>query len=97
MGETPLEAIKREVKEEIGVDISNDEIKEYGFITYDMPLRYLFYLRKNIDVKEVNLQKEEVEYVEFMSISNIKKLIKSGEMLESHGIMFEKILSKIKK
>ena len=31
-----------------------------------------------------------------MSISKIKKLIKSGEMLESHGIMFEKILSKIK-
>ena len=31
-----------------------------------------------------------------MSISNIKKLIKSGEMLESHGIMFDKILSKIK-
>lgn len=97
MGENPLDAIKREVKEEIGVDISNDEIKEYGFITYDMPLRYLFYLRKNIDIKEVALQKEEVEYVEFMNVSNIKKLIKSGEMLESHGIMFEKILSKIKK
>ena len=96
MGENPLDAIKREVKEEIGVDISNDEIKEYGFITYDMPLRYLFYLRKNIDIKEVTLQKEEVEYVEFMNVSNIKKLIKSGEMLESHGIMFEKILSKIK-
>ena len=33
-GETPITAIKREVKEELGIDISNDLIEEYGYKIY---------------------------------------------------------------
>ena len=45
-GETPLIAIKREVKEEIGINVDDDQIEEYGFLSYDKPLRYIFYLKK---------------------------------------------------
>ena len=45
-GETPLESIKREVKEEIGINVDNDNIVELGYLLYDMPLRYMFYLKK---------------------------------------------------
>ena len=34
-GDTPLESIKREVLEELGVDISLDNIIEYGYLLYD--------------------------------------------------------------
>ena len=40
--------IKREVKEELGINIDNDNIIELGFILYDKPLRYLYYLKKRI-------------------------------------------------
>lgn len=93
-GETPLEAIKREVKEELGINIYNNQIKEYGFLRYDMPLRYIYYLRKNIDLNNIQLQKSEVDYVEYMSISKINELIETNQMLESHGIMFKELMLK---
>ena len=94
-GETPLEAIKREVKEELGINIDNEKIEEYGFLLFDKPLRYLYYLRKNISLKELNIKKDEVEYVEYMNISNINKLIETDQMLKSHGIMFNELMKKI--
>lgn len=95
-GETPLMSIKREVKEELGVNVDNEEIKEYGFMLFDMPLRYLFYLKKNIPINKITIQKEEVDYVEYMSISKINELIESNQMLKSHGIMFNELMQKRK-
>ena len=60
-GETPLEAVKREVKEELGVSIDNDDIKYLGFIIYDIPIRFLYYLKKDIKLEDIKVQKEEVD------------------------------------
>ena len=94
-GETPLEAIKRETKEEIGVNIDNDEIIDYGFMSFDMPLRFLFYVKKDVNVDSLIVQDEEVEYVKYMSVEEIDKLIKTNQMLKSHSIMFNELMSKI--
>lgn len=93
-GETPLETIKREVKEEIGINIDNDAIEEYGFLLYDKPIRYIFYLKKQIDLNSVVVQQEEVEYVKYMTIEEIEELIETKQMLKSHAIMFRELLKK---
>lgn len=93
-GETPLETIKREVKEEIGINIDNDAIEEYGFLLYDKPIRYIFYLKKQIDLNSVSVQQEEVEYVKYMTIEEIEELIETKQMLKSHAIMFRELLKK---
>jgi len=93
-GETPLTTIKREVKEELGYNIDNEKIEEYGFMLYDMPIRYLYYLKKNIPLSELTIQKEEVAFVEYMSVSKIKELIESNQMLKSHGIMFNELMKR---
>lgn len=95
-GETPLVAIKREVKEELGFNIDDEQIDEYGFLLYDKPLRYLYYLKKNISLDKLAIQKEEVEYVEYMSVSKINELIETNQMLKSHGIMFKELMEKKK-
>ena len=94
--ETPLETIIREVKEELGVDIIQEDIQEFGFIKDKVPLRYLFYTKKDIDIEKVQLQKEEVEYVEYKTIDEINNLIETNQMLPSHGMLFKELLRKIK-
>ncbi len=90
-GETPSSTIKREIEEELGVNVDNDVIEERGFFNNDKSLIFLYYLKKNIDLNKVVLQKEEVDYVQYMTIDEIKKIIKENKMLKSHALMFEKI------
>ena len=95
-GETPLITIKREVKEELGFSVDDEYIEEYGFIIYDKVIRYLYYLKKNIPIDKLTIQKEEVEYVDYMSVSKINELIENNQMLKSHGIMFNELIKKRK-
>ena len=91
-GETPLESIKREVKEELGLNVDNDNIVELGYLLYDRPIRFMFCLKKDVDIQTLKLQQEEVESAEFMSIDKIKELIDQGLMLISHAKIFNKVL-----
>ena len=92
--ETPKEAIIREIEEELGIKVKKNDIIDFGYLLYDMPLRFMFYLKKNIDLDSVKLQKEEVDYVKYMSIDEINKLINNNKMLKSHGIMFKELLER---
>lgn len=94
--ETPLSSIKREVEEELGINIDNENIQELGFMLYDKPLRYMFYLKKDIDLKNIKPQQEEVEYVKYMTIEEINNLIETNQITKSHGILFKEVLKKIK-
>ncbi|MBR2678023.1 MAG: NUDIX domain-containing protein [Bacilli bacterium] len=91
-GETPLSTIKREVEEELGVIVEDKEIRACGFFNNGKALIFLYYLKKNINLDEVTLQKEEVDYVQYMTVDEIKKLIEEDQMLKSHGLMFKEIL-----
>jgi mutator protein MutT len=91
-GETPSEAIKREIKEELGISVDNDKIESLGYVLYDKPLRYVFYLKKDINLKKVNIQKEEVASIEYMSKEKIFSLIDNNLFLTSHAILFNIIL-----
>ena len=94
--ETPMSSIKREVEEELGINIDNEEIKELGFINYDIPLRFIFYIKKDINLEDIKLQQEEVEYVKYMTTDEINNLINTNQITKSHGIMFKEMLKKIK-
>jgi hypothetical protein len=61
-----------------------------------MPLRYLFYLKKDIDISNVVVQDSEVDSVYFMSVDEIKELIDNNLMLKSHGILFNELCKRVK-
>lgn len=90
--EKPMDSIKREVQEELGIDIYHDEIIDLGFLLFDFPIRFVFYLKKDISLDDIVTQKEEVENVYYMKEEEIKDLIQKGRMLESHGRVFDTIL-----
>jgi len=49
---------------------------------------------KTIDINETHIQKQEVEYMKYMSVEEIKELKETGQMLKSHGIMFNELMKK---
>ena len=91
-GETPLISIVREIKEELGIDVDSNELEYLGYLLYDRPIRFMYYLKKDIDIKDIVVQEEEVEFVKYMSVSEIKEIISKEEITKSHGIIFNKIL-----
>lgn len=93
-GETPFEAIKREVKEELGINVDNEDIKELGYMLYDVPIRYMYYLKKDININDIKVQAEEVEFVKYMSIDEINDIIDEDLMTKSHAIQFKEMLKR---
>lgn len=51
----------------------------------------MFYLEKDIDIKDVKLQSSEVEFVKYMTETEINQLIDNEQIIKSHGIILKKI------
>ena len=54
--------------------------------------RFVFYIKQDINLDKVVLQEEEVEYVEYMTVEQIKALIQNGLVYTSHAMMFKRVL-----
>jgi len=91
-GEDAFSTIVREVKEELGIDVSNDNIISLGHICVDFPVRFVFYLKKNLDLNDITLQKDEVESVSYMSVDEIRDILDKGQMNKGHYKALEKVL-----
>ena len=53
-------SIIREAKEELGIDIANDNIKYIGSTLFGVPFGDIYYLGKDIDIDNIKLQKEKI-------------------------------------
>ena len=53
-------SIIREAKEELGIDIANDNIKYIGSTLFGVPFGDIYYLEKDIDIDNIKLQKEKI-------------------------------------
>ena len=91
-GETPKDAIVREAMEEIGLDISNEDVKDVGSFIIDRPVRFIFYLKKDIDLTTLKLQPEEVDSVSYKSPTEMLELIDQGLMHPVHRDIVPKVL-----
>lgn len=93
-GEDSLEGIIREIKEELGISIKKDEIKLFKTLKTEDDFLDLYYLKKDINLKELIIQDEEVGEVKWFSISEINELIKNKSLLESHIPIFKEYINK---
>ena len=60
-----------------------------------MPIRFIFYVKKDVNLNELTIQEEEVDFVTYMSIEEITNIIERGEITKSHGILFYEVLKLI--
>lgn len=93
-GETSIEGMITEIKEEIGLEVQKDELTLVFNGKADRKQAFfdIYYLKKDLDIKDFVLQKEEVDFVEWDTIDKVKQLINDGLFLKSHAEEFFRVL-----
>lgn len=77
-GKTPYEGIITEVKEELGIDISNNEIIEFDSGCDGKDCYKMYYTKIDLDINNLNIQKEELSEVKWFSIGELKNMVNNG-------------------
>lgn len=89
-GETPKEGIITEVKEELGIDISNEYIEEFNSGCDGKDCYIMYYLKKDIDSSLFNIQLEELSEVRWFSIEELNNMVKTKELNQNQVDFFIK-------
>ena len=93
-GETSLQAICTEVKEELGVMLNEKEVEliysgrsDRSRVFFD-----LYYIEKDLKIEDMVLQEEEVEFVEWDTVEKIRQIIDEGKFKSNHIEEFFRML-----
>lgn len=95
--ESSLNGAKREVKEEIGIEVKDEEIeyllsfkREKGFVD-------VWLIKKDIAIEDLKLQDEEVSEARWVSLKTLIELAEKGEMVNSVNLYIDLLVKLLKK
>ncbi len=91
-GQSSIEGMITEIKEEIGLDVKKEELELITTIEGSKKFIDVYYLEKDIDIEKLKLQEEEVQDIKWMTRREIDALYKSNKFKKSHYKYFEKKL-----
>lgn len=77
------QAAIREIKEELGLDIKENELKLFYSDKVNEDSYNLYILKKDFHINNLTLQKEEVEFVKWCNINEIEKIIEEGNFFKT--------------
>ena len=80
-GEKSFEAMHRETKEELGLDIDFSNVRPFSTTYFDEGFDDLYIIEKDVDLKDLVLQKEEVCDAKWATKEEIKDMIVKGEFV----------------
>ncbi len=83
-GETSLQGIITEIKEELGIDIKAKSLTLFKTLKTDDDFVDLYYAQADFLVSATILQQDEVQEVKWVSAQDIDKLIADGIFMPSH-------------
>ena len=95
-GETSIDTLEREVKEEIGVDINN-EYKLLGTELYKKQFVDMYKSNIKVDLSKVKLQAEEVSDIKFVTKKEFLEMAKNDKIVKSVYNRYNVIKNKLKK
>ena len=90
-GETPIEGIITEVKEELGLDFSNEEFIEYDSGCDGKDCYKMYLVNKDINIKDVKIQQEELSEVRWFSMEELRHMVDIKELNENQISCFIKV------
>ena len=96
-GDTPLETVIKECKEELGIDLLESDIKYIYTENDGYCLIGVYYTKKDIDISKIILQEEEVESINWYTKEEIENFINNNELRKSNIKPYRRVLEYIKK
>ena len=95
-GDSALETVVKECKEELGIDVSANEITYIDTVLFKNCFLETFYTKMELNPSNLTLQTEEVESVKWYTKDEISEFIKSNEFREGNIKPYEKVLEYLK-
>ena len=85
-GETSIEGIIREIKEEIGIDISENDLKLFKTDKEERKdvngFRDIYVINKDIPLEDISFNDGEVVNCKYVTIKELREMIKNGKVFE---------------
>jgi 8-oxo-dGTP pyrophosphatase MutT (NUDIX family) len=94
-GETCIMGIITEVKEELGIDISKEEIKEFNSGCDGKECYKMYYLKKDLELSKLKIQESELTEVRWFSIEELETMVDMQELNIDQVAFFKKCMSYI--
>ena len=96
-GESPIEGIITEVKEELGLDFSKEE-----FVLYDSGCDFkdcykMYFVNKDININDIKIQEEELSEVRWFSMDELKNMVDTHELNNDQIECFIKVCEYLEK
>lgn len=83
-GSNFYDTVIREVKEELGIDVSKDNVIEVNTYIREKYIQKVYYLKKDINIDDITIQESEVEFIKWLDKDTINKLIDDGKFREGN-------------
>lgn len=96
-GETPKQGIITEVKEELGIDISNQQIIEFERGCDGKDCYIMYYTKMNLDIEKLTIQFDELSEVKWFSMEKLQQMVDSGELNKDQIEFFTKCVKFLEK
>lgn len=89
-GEDCIQGIITEVKEELGIDISNQEIIEFNSGCDGVDCFRMYYTKLDLDINNLNIQKEELTEIKWFSMEELQDMVDKRILNENQIAFFKK-------
>ncbi len=90
-GETPLEGIVTEVKEELGLDFSKENFIEYDSGCDGKDCYKMYFVTKDLDLNDITIQEDELSEVRWFSMDELQHMVETKELNEDQIACFKKV------
>lgn len=92
-GDTSQTAAERELREELGIELSFENIRPSLTVNFDKGFDDIYLIEKNIELSELSLQYEEVKTVKWANMKKITQMIDDGSFIPYHKALIELLFS----
>lgn len=95
-GESPIEGIITEVKEELGLDFSKEKFIEYDSGCDGKDCYKMYFVNKDIEINDITIQEDELTEVKWFSMDELKHMLDTHELNDNQISCFIKVCNYLK-